>query len=312
MKYPYDKDFRKIAFALPFSSLMCKLSQKPLEIMIKMIKPPKNLTVKDFFIQGFNNEKIQVKEISPENPSDGAILILHGGGFGYKTSPHQLKNAFEYATKLNCKAYIPDYHLLPDFPFPAAYEDSIKTYEYLVSNSVVLQINPEKIIVLGDSAGGTLAANLCNTAQTKNLPLPCCQVLIYPATDNSMTTDSMKTFIDTPLWNAKNNGKLWKMYLKNCTFQQEQISVPMKNPLPDILPPTYIETAEFDCLRDEAILYAEKIRKITPALELYQTKGTIHGYDSHTKHPISKQSMEKRIEFMKKGINCSEHDLIEV
>ena len=300
MKYQYQKDFRKIAFKLPFSKLICRLSQKPLELMLNMIKPPKNISVDNFFIQGFNNDKILIKEISPESPNDFALLVLHGGGFGYKTAPHQLTNAFEYTSKLNCKTYLVDYHLLPKFPFPAAYEDSIKTYEYLISNADKLKINPKKIIVLGDSAGGCLAANLCNTVESKNLPPPCCQVLIYPVTDNSMTTTSMKTFTDTPLWNSKNNQRMWQMYLKNCTPQQEQIAVPMKNPLPKTLPPTYIETAEFDCLHDEAILYAEKIKNHTVELQINETKGTFHGYDMLSSHPISKNSVEKRIAFMKK------------
>ena len=275
----------------------------PLEIIIKFIRPPKNLAVKDFYINGFENQKILVKEISPQLPNDFALLVLHGGGFGYKTAPHQLTNAFEYATKLNCKTYLVDYHLLPNFPFPAAYEDSIKTYEYLISNADRLKINPKKIIVLGDSAGGCLAANLCNIVESKNLPRPCCQVLIYPVTDNSMTTTSMKTFTDTPLWNAKNNQRMWKMYLKNCTAQQEQIAVPMKNHLPEVLPPTYVETAEFDCLHDEGILYAEKIKNRTTELQINETKGTFHGYDMLSSHPISKNSVEKRIVFMKKWID---------
>ena len=300
MKYQYHKDFRKIAFKLPFSKLICRLSQKPLELMLNMIKPPKNISIDNFFIQGFNNDKILIKEISPESPKDFALLVLHGGGFGYKTAPHQLTNAFEYATKLNCKTFLVDYHLLPNFPFPAAYEDSLKTYEYLISNADKLKINPKKIIILGDSAGGCLAASLCNTVESKNLPPPCCQVLIYPVTDNSMTTTSMKTFTDTPLWNSKNNQRMWKMYLKDCTPQQEQIAVPMKNPLPKTLPPTYIETAEFDCLHDEAILYAEKIKNHTTELQIHETKGTFHGYDMLSSHPISKDSVEKRITFIKK------------
>ena len=303
MKYPYNKDFRKIAFKLPFSKLICRLSQMPLEIIIKFIRAPKNLTVRDFYINGFENQKILVKEISPQLPNDFALLVLHGGGFGYKTAPHQLTNAFEYTSKLNCKTYLVDYHLLPKFPFPAAYEDSLKTYEYLISNADKLKINPKKIIVLGDSAGGCLAANLCNTVESKNLPRPCCQVLIYPVTDNSMTTTSMKSFTDTPLWNAKNNQRMWKMYLKNATAQQEQIAVPMKNPLPEVLPPTYIETAEFDCLHDEAILYAEKIKNRTAELQINETKGTFHGYDMLSSHPISKDSVAKRIAFIKKWMN---------
>lgn len=303
MKYQYHKDFRKIAFKLPFSKLICRLSQKPLELMLNMIKPPKNISVDNFFIQGFNNDKILIKEISPETPNDFSLLVLHGGGFGYKTAPHQLTNAFEYTSKLNCKTYLVDYHLLPKFPFPAAYDDSLKTYEYLISNADKLKINPKKIIVLGDSAGGCLVANLCNTVESKNLPPPCCQVLIYPVTDNSMTTTSMKTFTDTPLWNSKNNQPMWKMYLKDCTPQQEQIAVPMKNPLPKVLPPTYIETAEFDCLHDEGIIYAEKIKNHTTKLQIHETKGTFHGYDMLNSHPISKDSVAKRISFMKKWMD---------
>lgn len=303
MKYQYHKDFRKIAFKLPFSKLICRLSQKPLELMLNIIKPPKNISVDNFFIQGFNNDKILIKEISPESPNDFALLVLHGGGFGYKTAPHQLTNAFEYTSKLNCKTYLVDYHLLPKFPFPAAYDDSLKTYEYLISNADKLKINPKKIIILGDSAGGCLAANLCNTVESKNLPRPCCQVLIYPVTDNSMTTTSMKTFTDTPIWNTKNNQRMWQMYLKDCTPQQEQIAVPMKNPLPKTLPPTYIETAEFDCLHDEGIIYAEKIKNRTAELQINETKGTFHGYDMLSSHPISKGSVEKRITFMKKWMN---------
>ena len=152
MKYNYNKDFRKIAFKLPFSKLICFLSQTSLIIIIKFIKPPKNLTVRNFYINGFENQKILVKEISPELPNDFALLVLHGGGFGYKTAPHQLTNAFEYSTKLNCKSYLVDYHLLPSFD--------------------------------------------------------------YPVTDNSMTTTSMKTFIDTPLWNTRNNQRMWMFRLK--------------------------------------------------------------------------------------------------
>lgn len=70
MKYPFNKDFRKIAFKLPFSKLICRLSQLPLEIIIKFIRPPKNLTVRDFYINGFENQKILVKEISPQMPND--------------------------------------------------------------------------------------------------------------------------------------------------------------------------------------------------------------------------------------------------
>ncbi len=299
MKYAYDKGFKKVAFNIPFSGLVCKLSHKPQEILLGMVKIPNDVSIRDFSIEGYHDDSIHVKEIVPENPSDIAILVLHGGGFGYKTSPHQLLNACEYATKLQCRAFLLDYHLLPDFPFPAAYEDAMEMYRYMVTHAKELAIHPEKIIVLGDSAGGTLAANVCNMAQSKGLPMPCCQVLIYPATDNEMTTESMNQFPDTPMWNARNNKKLWNMYLKNATDEEINIAVPMKNPLPDILPPTYVETAQFDCLHDEGLIYAKHIEMIAKNIVVNDTKGTIHGYDILLKHSISQENMRKRIDFMK-------------
>jgi len=303
MKYAYDKGFKKAAVNLPFGGLVCKLSHKPLEKILERVKIPTDVAVRDFSIEGYRNEQIWVKEIVPENPSNVAILVLHGGGFGYKTAPSQLLNACQYASRLHCRAYLPDYHLLPEYPFPAAYEDAMSAYQYMVNHAAELAIDPEKIIVLGDSAGGTLAANVCNMAQGEGLPIPFCQVLIYPATDDAMTTESMKQFPDTPMWNAKNNRKMWDMYLKNATAEEVCVAVPMKNVLPKILPPTYIETAEFDCLHDEAIAYAKHIQGVAQSIEVNETKGTVHGYDTLMKHPITRENIKKRIEFMKRRID---------
>lgn len=299
MKYAYDKGFKKSAVNIPFCSLICKLSHRPLERMLEKVKIPKEVTINHFMINGYQEEQILVKEIVPENPGDAAILVLHGGGFGYKTAPSQLIHACHYAAKLHCRAYLPDYHLLPEYPFPAAYEDAMATYQYMVTHAIDLAINPEKIIVLGDSAGGTLAANVCNTAEREGLSMPYGQVLIYPATDNAMTGESMKQFPDTPMWNAKNNKKMWNMYLKNATDKEISIAVPMKNPLPETLPPTYIETAEFDCLHDEAVAYVNRIQSVAKRIEVNETKGTVHGYDTVLKHPITLENIEKRINFMK-------------
>lgn len=299
MKYAYDKGFKKVAINMPFSGLICKLTHKPMEKMINKMKLPEDVSVSEFSIKGYENDTVRVKEIIPLNPNDVAILVLHGGGFGYKTAPNQMLNACRYASELHCRAYLPDYHLLPDYPFPAAYEDAVSAYEYMVAHAKELGIHPDKIVVLGDSAGGALAANVCNTVQSRGLSMPCCQVLIYPVVDNSMDTESMKQFPDTPLWNAKNNKKMWKMYLENSTEEEIKIAVPMKNVLPDILPPTYIETAEFDCLHDEGIAYAKHITGVAKRVEVYETKGTVHGYDVLMEHPIVQEGMKKRIAFMK-------------
>ena len=92
------------------------------------------------------------------------------------------------------------------------------------------------------------------------------------------------------------------MYLKNATGEEIRIAVPMKNKLPEMLPPTYIETAEFDCLHDDGILYARLLREAGIEVTLNETNGTMHGFDIATKASTTLAAMEQRIAFMKRMI----------
>lgn len=76
-------------------------------------------------------------------------------------------------------------------------------------------IDSDKIGVAGDSAGASIAALVCNNYEHENLKQPCIQMFVYPLTDVTMQTDSMKQFSDTPLWNAKNNNRMWTYYCRN-------------------------------------------------------------------------------------------------
>lgn len=77
----------------------------------------------------------------------------------------------------------------------------------------------------------------------------------------------------------------------------------MHNQLPQIIPDTYIETAEIDCLHDEGIIYGKKLREAGVNVEINETKGTIHGYDVAINTQIATSNIEKRIRFLKKGFN---------
>ena len=102
----------------------------------------------------------------------------------------------------------------------------------------------EPIGIAVDSSGVAIAAAICNAYEKEALPIPCAQMLIYPVTDASMSTKSIKLYSDTPLWNSQNNKKMWEFYLKNVTGENIRNASPMQNVLPHKLPDTYIETAE--------------------------------------------------------------------
>ncbi len=80
----------------------------------------------------------------------------------------------------------------------------------------------------------------------------------------------------------------------------------MHNDLPQIIPNTYIETAEYDCLRDEGILYGKRLSRSEAKVEINQTRGTIHGYDSALNTQIAMSNIQKRILFLKKGSTLGE------
>jgi acetyl esterase len=96
---------------------------------------------------------------------------------------------------------------LPNYPYPVAKEDVYAVYQLAIEKSDELAINPQKVAIGGDSAGGTLATYVCKLADENHIQLPCFQMLIYPAVDATMQTKSMKNFTDTPIWNSKENKK---------------------------------------------------------------------------------------------------------
>lgn len=299
-----DPELRIVARKLPFDPWMIKMAAKAQTLLLKMIPVPKEVNWRTFSIEGYKDLAVPIEVFEPKEVDEKlpCLLYIHGGGFGYKAAPHHKKLACAYAKEVNCRVVFPDYHLLPAFPYPAAYTDVLSVYKWICSHSQELQIDVNHIAVAGDSAGGALTANLCNTIEQYNLPEPCFQLLIYPVADAQMQTESMKMFRDTPLWNSVNNQKMWNMYLVGATSQERELASPMQNVLPKRVPDTYIETAEFDCLRDEGLLYAEKLRVAGANVEVCETKKTIHGYDAATNSSITKASVKRRVEVLKNSL----------
>jgi len=117
--------------------------------------------------------------------------------------------------------------------------------------------------------------------------------------DNSCSTPSATQFEDVPLWNAKSNRNMWQMYLAH--YPQGEAPLYAAPGFGDVqsLPPSYVETAEFDPLRDEGKDYASKLTSAGIDVVRNDTLQTIHGYDGMAKNTIAKESMLQRIAFLK-------------
>lgn len=262
--------------------------------------------------------------VSRKFKKDGpCILVFHGGGFVYPASLHHYVLARKLAKELKAKAILVDYRLSPKHKFPAAVEDAFTAYRWVLANAGKLGIDRERIAVCGDSAGGNLSAVVSQWARDNGIQKPCGQVLIYPAVDGRMKTKSVKLFTDTPMCNTRAMEKYFRLYLPEGIQQiwecerQECISLGasehkefMKNTCRRInfspteaksfknLPPALIEVAQYDCLRDEGLQYAEKLRKAGVRAEVCKVKGAMHGYDIATGTRVVKKCMERRIQFL--------------
>lgn len=295
-----DPELRKIAKKIPYNRLIIRCANLYQTISFQLARISKETAHRKMTLKGYGGLPFRVDIFVPSDSREKlpCLIYAHGGAFSYKASAHQKKLACLYAWKGNCRVFFPDYHLTPKYPYPAAYEDILALYRYVTAHEEALGIDGEKIGVAGDSAGGCLAALVCNRHEREGLKPPCLQMLLYPVTDAAMETDSMKRFPDTPLWNAKNNRKMWSYYCRDPQARED--ASPMRGELPKTIPAAYIETAEFDCLHDEGVLYGEKLRRAGAEADIHETRGTFHGYDIALNTQIVADNVEKRLAFLKK------------
>lgn len=306
MKYKkqINPELKQIARKVPYNKVIIKCANIFQVISFRLTRTPKEVVNRNITIEGYKGLKFKVEIFEPSNVKEKlpCLIYVHGGAFSYKASAYHKKLACIYAMKVKCRVYFPDYHLTPKYPYPAAYEDVLALYKCIMENSEEFGIDNEKIGVAGDSAGASIAALICNNYEHEDLKRPCIQMLVYPLTDANMQMDSMKKFSDTPLWNSKNNKRMWLYYCKNLKVEDTYGASPMHSRLPQIIPDTYIETAEYDCLHDEGIIYGKRLREAGTNVEINETRGTIHGYDSALNTKIAISNIKKRILFLKKGL----------
>lgn len=301
-KYNIHPDF-KFCPKLPFSPFILRAASFPQKILLLATPIPSGIKHEQRVIKGSDNSKLCIDIYEPEKSCANmpCLLYLHGGGFGYRAAPHHKKLACIYAKEAACKVIFPDYHLLPSHPYPDAKNEALLCLKWINDNAENLGIDANRIAIGGDSAGGALACYAANQWQDCCDVKPCLQMLIYPVTNSEMNTASMAEFTDTPMWNSKNNAVMWDLYLKNASENDITDASPLLAPLPTEIPDTYLETAEFDCLRDEGLLYAQRLRKAGANVVLNQTSGTVHGYDFCLKSDISQESIKKRVHSLKKA-----------
>ena len=305
-KYHINEEFKAYAkFTPPFRSA------RMAGWMGSMMKPPKwlwsdpLLSVRRESIAGFDNGKIEVLVMEPRNmDTQNCLIYYHGGGFMLEAADYHYQNAKRYALETPCKVLFVQYRRAPKYPFPILTEDCFEALRWAVKNAALLGV--EKIAVGGDSAGGCLAAAVSQMARDRLEYTPAFQLLIYPFTDCSLESESNRRFTDTPMWNSRLSKLMLEGYLPDPNVPNIAYASPIEADDFTNLPDAYIETAEFDCLHDDGIHYAEKLRSSGICVELNETKGTMHGFDIAQDAPTTKAAVAARVQYMQRHFSETE------
>ncbi len=226
---------------------------------------------------------VPVRIYSPEGLDHAVpgILHIHGGGFVIGDLDSELGSCVALCRTLGVVVVSVDYRLAPETPYPGPLEDCYAALNWMSSNSAQLKIDPARLAVFGQSAGGGLSAATALLARDRGGPAICFQYLGIPELDDRLQTPSMQRFVDTPMWNRPNAVLSWDYYLGD-EYQRGADDVPYHAAparAEDLagLPPAYVSTMEFDPLRDEGVEYALKLMRAGVATELHSFPGTFHG-----------------------------------
>jgi acetyl esterase/lipase len=224
---------------------------------------------------------VAIRIYRPKASADGprpGIFEIHGGGF--VAGSIQMMDPWCQAIAVEQDAVVVsvEYRLAPEHPFPAGLDDCYAALCWTAENAAELGIDPSRLAIAGQSAGGGLAAATALLARDRGGPALCFQLLEIPELDDRLETPSMRAFDDTPLWNRPNAVWSWRHYLgADHEGEVSPYAAPARAEDLSGLPPAYISTMEFDPLRDEGLIYAMRLLEAGVSVEVHSFPGTFHG-----------------------------------
>ena len=223
---------------------------------------------------------VPVRIYIPRQQTDLPVIIYYRGGgwvVGDLNSHDNICRSLSKKTRWIVVSV--DYRLAPEHPFPAAVDDAYAALKWVSHNAASFNGDPTRLITIGDSAGGNLAAAVSLLARDRRGPKISAQVLIYPVTNIAdMNTDSYRQFADGFYLTKRYMEKFRSMYLPMQHNWQNPYASPLLASNLEDLPPALILTAEFDILRDEGKAYAMKLKKSGVPTTHIRYQGMIHGF----------------------------------
>lgn len=233
--------------------------------------------------------------------ASAAMLYLHGGGMIAsleQTAPVYDVVVRQYVSQSSVPALVVDYRVAPEHPHPTPVEDCYAALQWLEAHAAELNVDPTRLAVGGDSAGGGLAAGVALLARDRSGPPLALQLLIYPMLDDRTVVPDPQLPSEFLVWNYDDNVTGWEALL-GAAFGGADVSpyaAPARAADLTGLPPAYIDVGDLDIFRDEDIDYARSLLAAGVPTELHVFPGCPHGFEVVAADlSVSRQALDNRV-----------------
>lgn len=280
---------------------------RALAASLSPLKPetrPADVSVSDHVLAA-NDRAIGMRLYRPQGESPlPALLYFHGGGWMIGSVDTYDAITAEIASRSGCLVVSVDYALAPEHPYPAAIQDALAAWEWLAGNAEALEIDPARIAVGGDSAGGQIAASLCLWLRDSHGEQPfALQWLIYPALDTDFERRSQVAQARAPILPAATLRWFWAHYLQELVGDPPVYAVPLRTSDFHALPPAVISVAGFDPLHDEGCAFAAALTEAGVEVTLIEEPTLVHGHlRMRTVSPVAQAAFARACTALRLGL----------
>ena len=289
----YDAELVAGLQALPIEALKIwddlptarKFGEQMLATMMAGIPDSPHVVKEDRVVPGPQGApEVPIRVYRPvEGPSTlPGLFWIHGGGYVLGSIQQDDLMMQHIVEAVGCMVVSVEYRLAPEHPFPAPLEDCYAALKWMTHHAMELGVDPTRIAVGGESAGGGLAAGLVLLTRDRGEVAVAFQLLIYPMIDDRDATASSEAFADAPIWSRQDNRNGWRAYVGDAAGGANVSPYAAAARATDLskLPPTYIAVGSHEVFLDEDVEYALRLARADIPVELHVYPRAFHGWDA--------------------------------
>lgn len=301
--------FRQVIKRFPRLPVHNRLALRLLNLLMSVVKTPG--AGPGVRVTQRHLNKAWVRIYTPEGHRSGAALLwIHGGGLviGHPTAND--RDCGAYARELGLVVVSVGYRLAPRHPYPAAIDDCFEVWQWLQSAANELGIDPARVVISGQSAGGGLAAALVQRIHDSGGIQPAGQALLSPMLDDRTAARHELDAIDHLVWNNRCNRAGWSFYLGQPAGAPEAppYAVPARREDLSGLPPAWIGIGDIDLFHEECRRYAERLQAAGVPSELETVPMAPHAFEMATDAPLTLAYLQANYRFLRSVLALNDPD----